>query len=158
MAAHVFSTPCVAADLWFVAPVFDPGVADGGVAAVAGASPATLEQVDTALALAEETTSRTAWGSAYKASMAVCLLAAHYLWLEAAANAESPLPSSGPSGGYAGVITSETVGPISRAYGASASGFVAGGEGAFADQALGTTPFGQRLIQLRRSVMVRRVF
>lgn len=156
MAAHVFSNPCVAADLWFVAPVFDPGVADGGVAASPGASPMSLEQVDTALALAEEMTSRTAWGGAYKAGMAVCLMAAHLLWLEAETNTEDPTEAAGST--YAGAVTSETVGPVSRSYGAKASGFKAGGDSAFDGEVLAQSPFGKRLIQMRKTVMVRRVF
>lgn len=135
--AHVFSDPAVAADLFYVAPVFDVG----------GASPVAEERVLTFLALAEELTSRDAWGA--KSGHAVALMAAHLLYDDILANV-APVPA----GGYAGAVTSESVGPISRSFGATSGQ----GSGSFDDESLATTPWGRRLIQMRRSLMMRGVF
>jgi hypothetical protein len=138
MAAHTFSDPCVAADLWFVAPLFDPGVADGGVAATAGASPVDADRVATFLAEAEKQIDRAVWGE--RASLAVSLLTAHMLAEDVAANAT--LPGSASSGGS---VTSESVGPLSRSFGA----FSSAGAAAYDDELFAGTPWGRRFVQLR---------
>lgn len=148
MAAHVFSNPCTAADVFFVAPLFDPGVAEGGVSASPGAAPSTVERVETFLEEAERQTARDLWGDS--AGMAVCLMAAHLLHEDAVANAVLPNPSTPGGQGFAGPITSQSMGPITRSFGARAgAGFKPGGGAAFEDEPLATTPWGKRLIQLR---------
>lgn len=156
MVARVFSNPVSALDVWFVAPVFDPGASAGGLAPVAGAVPRDLDTVDTIIVTAEALTNRLLWGE--MSGRAAALMAAHLLWIEAAASTESPIDVTGPAGGYAGVVTSESVGPVSRSYGAKASGFVAGGDGAFANDPLAQSPYGKQLIVMRRSINARGMF
>jgi hypothetical protein len=142
MAVYTFSTPIVAADVLFVAPMFGPS----------GSSPAGVDNIDTAADLAERMTNREAYGDV--AGQAAALMAAHLLWVEAASNAEPPSASVAGRTAYAGVVTSESVDGVSRSYGAKAAGFIAGGDAAFADDELATSPFGKRLIQLRRRCFV----
>ncbi len=144
MAARTFSSPLVADDLYFVAPLFGP----------AGALPIDEDRVLTFIANAEELTDREAYDGA--ADMAVLLRTAHELFLDAQANSISPIAAAqvtATEAGYAGPISAESMGPLSRSFGASSSSaaFAQGGAAAFGDDPLGTTPWGQRLLGLRRS-------
>ena len=145
--AHTFSNPCTVADLWFVAPIFG----------VDGCSSTDADRVETFLQLAEETTDREVFGD--KAPWAVCFMAAHLLFEDAAANSATPGQLTPTGAGYAGAITGESVGPITRSFGAATGGaFVAGGAAAYDREALATTPWGKKLVQLRSSLMVRGIF
>lgn len=145
MAAHVFSDPLVAADLWDVAPVFDPGVAAGGVAAVAGASPVLEDRVLTFLELAEGMVDRDAFGTV-KAPQAVALMCAHLLYLDATDNVS-------PTASTATDVTAVAVGPVSKSFAARAPNATS----AF-DDVLGDTPWGRRFLTLRSTLMMRAVF
>ena len=142
MAIHIFSTPITSDDVLFVAPMFGPS----------GSSPAAVDNIDTAADLAERMTNREAYGDV--AGHACALMAAHLLWIEAAANAEPPSASAASGSSFAGAVTSESVDGISRSFGAKVGGFVAGGKAVFDGDELATSPFGQRLIAMRRRLFV----
>lgn len=149
MAARVFSDPPTALDVYFVAPVFDPGAGAGGLGA-AGARPASVERVDTFAAEAVKQVSRDAFGAKYP--LAVIYLTAHMLSVDAIAAALDPVAGAGLGGTAiaAGPIASKSVGPISVSYAAGGSSVTTGGAAAFADEVLATTWFGKQFIALRR--------
>lgn len=137
-----FNDPLEAADVWSVAPIFS----------ATGLHPIAEARVDLWLAEAVEQINRELYGS--KADLATLLLTAHFLHCDVRDNESaivgSPTGAAAPT--YAGSVTSESVGPVSRSYGgAGGASFTAGGAGAFNDEALATTPWGQRLIALRRT-------
>lgn len=153
MAAYLFSIPSIAVDVFFVAPMFDPGLANGGLSTLPGKRPVTVTQADTTLVLAEAMTNRDLW--AEKSGHAVALMAAHLLWLDLQAESYDPVDEEYTGNDYAGAITSESVGPISRGYGAKSGGFTAGGDSAFADDPLAQSPYGKKLLLMQRGLMAR---
>ena len=99
------------------------------------------EVIEAAIERAERRTNRAAWG--VKADDGVILLACHML----AMNARSAGGSSSP----AGVLASETVGPLSRTY-AAPTGTLSTG-----DAWIGATIYGQAYLELRGLVFAPRV-
>lgn len=138
-----YNNPLEAADVWLVAPIFSS----------TGLHPVAEARVDLFLEQAENRTEREIWGD--KADDAVILMCAHLLYCDVRDNSMAIVgaPAGAAKPTYAGAIASETVGPVSRSFVAGGgSSFVQGGSVAFADEALATTPFGKRLVELRRSL------
>lgn len=142
-------------DFYQTATMFSPGPPTTTVAV--GSNPTTPERVQRFLDAAERRVARDLWGD--KGDDGVLYLAAHLLAEDVIANSVQLVDVTGPAGGYAGVITSESLGPISRSYGAKAgSSFTdAAGGNAFADEPLATTVWGKRFVALRREIMAQGV-
>lgn len=136
-----FNDPLVAADLWLVAPIFSS----------TGLHPVSEARVLMFLEQAEERTARDIWGA--KADWAVLYLAAHLLYLDVRDNESAIVGGGGAAPAYAGAIASESVGPISRSFGAGGGAtFTQGGANAYADETLATTPWGKKLVELRKTI------
>jgi len=139
-----FGDPLTFADVDLVAPIFSSS----------GLHPQSEARKTMFLEQAEECTEREFWGT--KADLAVLLLTAHFLHCDIRDNETAivgaPAGASTPT--YAGAIASESVGPVTRSFGAGGgASFVQGGAAAFSDEAMATTPWGQRYIELRQTLL-----
>lgn len=135
-----------AAEFWEVASIFSSS----------GLSPKSQATVERFLGYAEDRVARDVWGS--KADQGVIYLAAHLLTEDHILNS-TPIvsPTSASGAGYAGAITSESMGPLSRSFGAGTGLAASSGAGAFNDEALATTGWGKRFVALRSELLVQGV-